>query len=282
MQQHHENKNQPHYSQQSRSSSLSNKNDSSHHDQITFNHPRRGNLSCNRQVPRIQTASLEEAKLLASLADLIPVREKKNIQKRKFDLFQNERESDLDYDSLVCHEKLADEIHPLKRQVTQLRTSEGSPFKPYTRKPVNSSSESPCLGWSVRSRKGSNDHVVDGAPCRTSSYPTHLPEQRVQDERMPLILHHPPHELSFSKKDNFYDPYSVNTNSSPRVSRQLPVRVRKTKSLKSDGIVNTANDTDIGRFSRGYGCDRPFKILTKNFSWKSFPKVSMRTVPRLS
>lgn len=231
----------------------------SYHDRISLNRSDEGKVEGLRDT----SASLEDAKLLASLSDISTFQEHIQRKKRKLGFFK-----DIDDDILMCHEKM-DEEPPKKRQVTQFRVSEGSPFQPYTRK-TNSTSEQKIL-WSnfiKSSIKVSNDLLLDGVPCfGTACHPC---------TPLPVVVEH------FVKGDN---PWS--TSRQPPLKSSFhniayclpqspsPIRVRRDKNRKSDRILTPINLTDIQHQRKRSRLDRPFKLLSKNFSWESCPEVSV-------
>jgi len=233
----------------------------SYHDRISLNRSDEGKV----EGLRVTSASLEDAKLLASLSDISTFQEHIQRKKRKLGFFK-----DIDDDILMCHEKM-DEAPPKKRQVTQFRVSEGSPFQPYTRK-TNSTSEPKILwsNFSKSSKKVSNDLLLDGVPCFGAACHPCTP--------LPVVVEH------FVKGDN---PWS--TSRQPPLKSSFhniayclpqspsPIRVRRDKNRKSDRILTPINLTDIQHQRKRSRLDRPrpFKLLSKNFSWESCPEVSV-------
>ena len=227
---------------------------------------------------RPQLASLEEAKLLASLAEVTPLESQSENIKRDLNALWDNRREDLDEDLLVCHEKLGDELFPSKRpRLSTFQVSESSPFRPYPRKekipPKTTllSPKAPRLDNNAKNEVAIDSYVF-GVP-NGHAYPPTL------SAITPAAAHwyHPRFEFPPHAEENFVY-HHFPSGSPPRRMCHSPVGIKNTVNPGSYYVPSHPHNADFlyrHRPSKGPARNdlRPVTVLSKKFSWKQCPEV---------
>jgi len=233
--------------------------------------------TCNRVAEmkgpkdqKLQPASLEEAKLLASLAKFAQHevhRNESNVRKRE----------DID-EILVCHEELRGES-PKRPRIATFLSSEGSPFKPYRQCKTSISSKPRPISLEPqrydRGRKARYwGHFADCGDSRFSVYPPPFQQAGSICRPFPIPDYRP--KLGFVP----YARHPTSHRSNPIVT-SLPLpdySLPRPTSVVTPGVGyfrDSCTPTSIQRPNKipHHGIARPVVILHKKFSWKNCPEL---------
>jgi len=216
---------------------------------------KRGIKANDSSAQKLPPASLEEAELLASVAELAQheVQTKANARKR----------DDVD-DILVCHEEL-DHESPKRPCVMTFRPSERSPFKPYRHCKANTPPKPVPQEPQRRDferKTGYWDHYVDDRDPRFVIYPA--PYSQIFSIHGPFPVPRYRQRMEFvpyKRHPSFHPSTPVLTSSPPPEYSSPGCYVRD--SYTPDMLCPSKNPRST----------RPVTILHQRFSWKNCPEV---------